>query len=83
VLESLASGVPVVTTPAGAEGIGPSAGVSVHTEPEALAAAASELLSDEDVRQERGAAARAEFERRFTPSPATEPLVELYGRMAG
>jgi len=83
VLESLASGVPVVTTPAGAEGIGPSTGVTVHEEPEALAAAASELLADGAERRERGAAARAEFERRFTPGPATQPLVELYERMSG
>ncbi|HUK94731.1 MAG TPA: glycosyltransferase family 4 protein [Gaiellaceae bacterium] len=82
VLESLASGVPVVTTAAGAEGIGPSAGVSVHESPEALAAAASEVLASEAERRERGAAARAEFERRFTPGPATEPLVELYRHMA-
>jgi len=81
VLEALASGVPVVTTPAGAEGIEPCDGVVVHEEPAALAAAAAELLTDAQARRERGAAARAEFERRFAPGPATEPLVELYRRM--
>jgi glycosyltransferase involved in cell wall biosynthesis len=82
VLEALASGVPVVTTPAGAEGIAPCDGIVVQREPELLAAAATELLTDEQARRERGTAARAEFERRFTPAPASEPLVELYGRMA-
>jgi glycosyltransferase involved in cell wall biosynthesis len=81
VLEALASGVPVVTTPAGAEAIAPSNGVVVETEPERLAAAATELLTDERARQERGTAARADFERLYAPAPATEPLVELYGRM--
>ena len=78
VLEALASGVPVVTTQAGAEGIAPSNGVVVETAPERLAAAAAELLTDERARQERGAAARADFERLYAPGPATEPLVELY-----
>jgi glycosyltransferase involved in cell wall biosynthesis len=81
-LEAMASGVPVVTTPAGAEGIDPSDGVIVHEEPERLAAAAAELLRDAQARRERGAAARADFVRRYSPRPATEPLVELYRRMA-
>lgn len=82
VLEAMASGVPVVTTPAGAEGIGPSDGVVVHERPDQLAASATELLNDAQARRERGAAARADFERRYSPGPATEPLVELYRRMA-
>lgn len=81
VLEAMASGVPVVTTPAGAEGIEPSDGVIVETEPDRLAAAASDLLTDEQARKERGTAARADFERHYSPGPATEPLVELYERM--
>jgi Glycosyl transferases group 1 len=80
-LEAMVSGVPVVTTPAGAEGIEPSDGVIVETEPERLAAAASELLTDEQARRERGAAARADFERYYSPGPATAPLAELYERM--
>jgi glycosyltransferase involved in cell wall biosynthesis len=81
-LEAMASGVPVVTTPAGAEGIEPSDGVIVETEPERLAAAARELLTDEGARRERGAAARNTFEKNYSPGPATEPLVELYRRLA-
>jgi glycosyltransferase involved in cell wall biosynthesis len=81
VLEAMASGVPVVTTPAGAEGIDPSEGVIVHTEVDRLAGEAAELLRDPAARQQRGAAARSDFERRYSPGPATEPLVELYRRM--
>jgi glycosyltransferase involved in cell wall biosynthesis len=82
VLEAMASGVPVVTTPAGAEGIEASDGVVVLEQPGQLAAAAVELLNDPRARRERGSAARADFERRYAPGPATEPLVELYRRMA-
>jgi hypothetical protein len=56
--------------------------VIVHEKPEQLAAAAVELLDDVQARRERGAAARADFLRRYSPRPATEPLVELYRRMA-
>ncbi|HSC50566.1 MAG TPA: glycosyltransferase [Gaiellaceae bacterium] len=80
-LEAMASGVPVVTTAAGAEGIEPSDGVVVRERPEELAAEAAELLADSQARRERGAAARADFERLYAPGPATEPLVELYRRM--
>ena len=83
VLEAMASGVPVVTTPAGAEGIEPSEGVIVETEPDRLAAAATDLLTDVRARSERGAAARADFERHYSPGPATAPLLDLYERMLG
>jgi polysaccharide biosynthesis protein PslH len=81
VLEAIASGVPVVTTPPGAEGIEPNDGVVVESEPHRLADAAAALLRDEGERRKRGAAARATFERLYTPAPATEPIVELYSRM--
>jgi glycosyltransferase involved in cell wall biosynthesis len=83
VLEAIASGVPVVTTPAGAEGIDAGEGVTVRTDADGLAAAAAELLLHEDLRRARGAAARAAFEERYAPEPATRPLVGLYRRMAG
>lgn len=82
VLESIASGVPVVTTPAGAEGIDGDEGVVVESEDDRLAEAAARILADEAERRERGSAASAAFERRYSPRPATEPLVELYRRMA-
>jgi glycosyltransferase involved in cell wall biosynthesis len=82
VLESIAVGLPVVTTPAGAEGVDAGAGIAVHSSDEELAGAAAELLADPAVRRERGAAARTAFERSYAPAPATAPLVELYSRMA-
>ena len=81
VLEAMASGVPVVTTPAGAEGIEPSDGVVVLEEPAELAAAAVELLTTRGAPGARAGRA-GDFERRYAPGPATEPLVELYRRMA-
>ena len=81
VLEAIASGVPVVTTPAGAEGIEPNDGVVVATDDDALAMAAAEVLGDAAKRSERGAAARAAFERGYRPKVATAPLVSLYERM--
>jgi glycosyltransferase involved in cell wall biosynthesis len=82
-LESLAVGVPVVTTPFGAEGIDGGDGVVVAQESEELAAAAVSILRDQAERRQRGAAARAAFEARYTPFPATQPLADLYRRMVG
>ena len=82
-LESVACGLPVVTTPMGAEGIDGGDGVVVESEPGRLAEAAAAILLDAEERRERGAAARAAFERLYTPEPATEPLVDLYRRLAG
>jgi glycosyltransferase involved in cell wall biosynthesis len=81
VLESVASGLPVVTTAAGAEGIDAGAGVVVETESERLAEAAGRILRDEAERRERGSEGRAAFRLRYAPGPATEPLVDLYARM--
>jgi glycosyltransferase involved in cell wall biosynthesis len=82
VLEAIASGVPVVTTPAGAEGIEAGDGVVVATDPQALASAVTALLSDEDERRQRGEAARAAFLARYAPVPATEPLAAIYRAIA-
>ena len=83
VLEALATGVPVVTTPQGAEGVVVGPGIVVETDDEALAAAAARILLDDSERSERGAAALDTFRRYYAPGPATLPLVDLYGRMAG
>lgn len=82
VLEAIAAGVPVVTTPAGAEGIEAPGGVFVHTGADDLAASTAALLQDADRRREAGAAARAAFEQRYAPEAATAPLAELYRRLA-
>ena len=83
VLEAIASGVPVVTTPSGAEGIAASDGVVVETETGKLAAAAASILADPEERRARGEAARGTFGQLYSPGPATEPLLALYQRMAG
>lgn len=82
VLESMASSLPVVTTRAGAEGIDGGDGVVVCREDLDLARAILELLGDAVARKQRGAAAGAAFLERYSPKPATEPVVELYRRMA-
>jgi glycosyltransferase involved in cell wall biosynthesis len=81
VIEALACGVPVVTTPEGAEGIGPHEGVIVERDNERLAGAAIELMFDRELRARRAAAARNLFLERFAPAPATEPLLAAYERM--
>lgn len=83
VLEALALGVPVVTTPDGAEGTGGRGGIVVETDGDALAAAAAALLEDADARRAAGDAAHATFEAHHAPRPATEPVVRLYERMLG
>lgn len=83
VLEAMASGVPVVTTRDGAEGITSCDGIVIEENDERLAAAAAEILGDPDEQRRRGDAARTTFERHYAPAPATEPLVDLYRRIAG
>jgi glycosyltransferase involved in cell wall biosynthesis len=80
-LESLAVGVPVVTTPAGGEGVEPNDGLIIHSDRSALAATAARLLANPDERRRRGGAARAAFVDRHTPEAATRPLAELYLRL--
>jgi glycosyltransferase involved in cell wall biosynthesis len=81
VLEALAVGLPVVTTPAGAEGLAPSEGLIVETESSRLAGAAVRLLRDPAERRRRGIAAQETFRRDHEPAVATAPLVELYRRL--
>ena len=83
VLEAIACGLPVVTTPAGTEGIDADEGVLVESEDEKLAFAAARLLVDDSERRARGTAARDAYERRYTPQIATAPLLALYQRIAG
>jgi glycosyltransferase involved in cell wall biosynthesis len=81
-LEAIASGVPVVTTPAGAEGIDAGDGIVIESEDSRLALSAPQILRDATKRRQRGSVARSAFERRYAPEPATAPLIDLYRRMA-
>jgi glycosyltransferase involved in cell wall biosynthesis len=81
VLEALALGLPVVTTPDGAEGICGRGGMVVEADDDALAAAASMLIGDPKERRAMGEAALRTFNEHHAPVPATAPVVELYERM--
>jgi glycosyltransferase involved in cell wall biosynthesis len=81
VLEALALGIPVVTTPAGAEGLGGLGGVTVETDDRLLARATSKLIGDTEVRAAAAQAAHRTFLEHHTPRAAARPVVELYERM--
>lgn len=81
VLESMALGLPVVTTPDGAEGIVGRGGLVVETDDERIADAAAALLADDARRREAGAAVRQTFAEGHAPGPAAAAVVELYERM--
>ena len=81
VLEALALGVPVVTTPLGAEGIIGRQGIVAETSDDALADAVRELLDDPAARRIAADAAHETFLAQHSPAVATEPVVALYERM--
>jgi glycosyltransferase involved in cell wall biosynthesis len=81
VLEALALGIPVVTTPRGAEGVGGGGGLTVETDDERLAAAVLALCDDPGARREAGAAARRTFALHHSPAAAAAVVAELYERM--
>ena len=81
VLESIAVGVPVVTTQIGAEGIAPGNGILVCESDDGLVSAAATLLTDGVARRARGVAASATFARHHAPAAAMAPLAALYRRM--
>lgn len=82
VLEALALGVPVITTPDGAEGLGGLGGVTVQTDDAKLAEAAAALLGDEQRRLLAGEAAYRTFREHHSPAVAAASVLELYERVA-
>lgn len=82
VLEAMASGLPVVTTPAGAEGVGSSGGVEVVEDSTGFVSASCELLRDAHARRQRGSDARRDFLARFSPAVTTAALMEVYAEAA-
>ncbi len=81
VIESLALGLPVVSTPEGAEGLVDHGGVIVETEDRRIADAALALMADASLRAATGERARENFMLHHTPPVAAAPVVELYERM--
>ena len=81
VLEALALGIPVVTTPAGAEGLGARGGVAVETEDRRLADAALKMIDDASARVEAGGLAHETFTEHHSPLPAARPVLALYERI--
>jgi polysaccharide biosynthesis protein PslH len=81
VLESLALGLPVVSTPDGAEGLVDRGGVFVEVDDRRLAAAALALIEDGELRAAAGARAHENFMRHHTPTAVAETVAGLYERM--
>ena len=81
VLEALALGLPVVTTPDGAEGLLARTGLFVERDDERLTAATLDLLASADARRAMGAQAKENFARNHSPAAAAAPVVELYRRV--
>jgi glycosyltransferase involved in cell wall biosynthesis len=81
VLQAMACGKAVVTTPLGVEGLttdGRVAPLAVGVDADALAARAAELLADADSRRSLGDAARAFTERHHSPGAYAGRLTESY-----
>lgn len=80
VLEAMASGIPVVSTSFGAEGLDVRSGSQVLTadEPGAFAAAVNRLLTDRSLATALSADAAEYVRRRFDWSVVTPPLIDLY-----
>jgi polysaccharide biosynthesis protein PslH len=81
VIEALALGIPVVTTPEGAEGIGARGGLVVESEDSRLVESLLRLCEDGQARRLAGEAAYQTFIRHHAPLPAAAPVLELYERM--
>lgn len=84
ILEAMASGLPIVTTTTGLEGIEarPGREVLVADDVQGLATSAITLLEDEQRRAELGDAARRLAEERFDWAHCLAPLGRLYEELA-
>lgn len=81
VLEAMAVGLPVVTTPAGLSGIGDGPGVLVGHDFAALAAHAVTLLTDPQLRATMGADARARVRQDFSWQASAARLEALWEQL--
>jgi glycosyltransferase involved in cell wall biosynthesis len=80
-LEALALGVPVVTTPEGAEGMPSTDGIVIASSDAELATNAARILADPSERAQRSAAARASFDAHLAPAVVGGELVAVYEAM--
>jgi polysaccharide biosynthesis protein PslH len=80
VLEAMASGTPVLSTPYGNQGVGarPDQEMILAQEPQEFARAALALLADAPVRERLARAARARIEREFTWEHHARRLEDAY-----
>jgi glycosyltransferase involved in cell wall biosynthesis len=84
VMESMAYGVPVVTTSEGVEGMDVADGVQafVAEEDDTIADRIVALLDDRATRLRLRAAARGLLEDRYTPGPVMARMMDVYGHVA-
>jgi glycosyltransferase involved in cell wall biosynthesis len=84
ILTALAHGLPVVTTPVGAEGIPAEDGaeIAVAETPEAFAAALARLLTDADEWRRLAEGGRRFAERELDPAVRDAQIAELYDELA-
>ncbi len=83
IMESMAYGVPAVTTWEGVEGLEYENGTHcwVEEEDEAIAERAALLLQDPNARQRMRQAARSLMEERYAPTPVMESMLQVYGEV--
>lgn len=82
VLEAMAAGLPVVSTPLGINGIGPGNGIVVAEDAKDIAAAIVDLLADADRRAAIGAAGRARVIESFAWDASARAIERLWEEAA-
>ena len=84
-VSALAQGCPVVTTSIGGEGFpeGERAGVFVRDDVSGMAALATDLLTNRELRRRTGANGRALVRRRFAPDLVCGELESLFYELVG
>ncbi len=79
VIEAFATGIPVVSTSVGAEGLGvePSTDLLIGDEPRSFAAACCDIIEDERLREAVVRSGHAHFDRHFRWSAVCEQVADL------
>ncbi len=77
ILESLAAGLPVITTPVGVEGIADERGMIVAADPEEFVDGIVRLYNDETLWNSLSERGRALIKSKFSPEVVKEPILEF------